>query len=164
MCCNPCIDKNMGNPDCFYHNSPNIYNFLPRGSLSWLLSLAVGLLEDIGYQLSDAIITYTPGMAASLGLTRYEQKLYPDGARFVDSDVFRPMTPFEERPMTIGYVGRLDAEKRIGLLLEAIDALPPEVDVSIVGDGMDAGAVQKAAAADPRITAHGWVAHDELPE
>jgi glycosyltransferase involved in cell wall biosynthesis len=102
-------------------------------------------------------------MAASLGLTRYEEKLYPDGARFVDTDAFRPMVPFEERPMTVGYVGRLDAEKRIGLLLAVIDALPPEIAVDIVGDGTDRAAVDAAADADPRITTHGWVAHAELP-
>jgi len=75
--------------------------------LAWLLSRAVGRLEQIGYQLADAIITYTPGMAASLGLTRYEEKLSPDGARFVDTEVFRPMT--------VSCVGRLVTEKRIGL-------------------------------------------------
>jgi glycosyltransferase involved in cell wall biosynthesis len=131
--------------------------------LAWLLSRAVGLLEQMGYQLADAIITYTPGMAASLGLTRYEEKLYTDGARFVDTDAFRPMTLFGERSMTVGYVGRLDAEKRIGLLLEVIDALPAEIAVDIVGDGTDAAAVEAAAAADARITTHGWVAHAELP-
>ena len=66
------------------------------------------------------------------------------------------MLPFEERPVTVAYVGRLDAEKRIGLLLEVIDALPPEVDVSIVSGGTDMDAVEKAAEVDPRITAHGW--------
>jgi len=58
------------------------------------LAGCVWLLEWFGYHLSDAIITYTPSMADELGLDRYADKLYPNGARYVDTDQFYPHVDF----------------------------------------------------------------------
>jgi glycosyltransferase involved in cell wall biosynthesis len=38
--------------------------------------------------------------------------------------------------LRLGYVGRIDAKKNVGLLLEAVAALPPHVRLEVAGDGI----------------------------
>jgi glycosyltransferase involved in cell wall biosynthesis len=130
------------------------------------LAGSVWLLERAGYRLADAIVTYTPSMAEELGLNSYEEKLYPNGARYVDAETFDVETPFEERENVVGFLGRLDEEKGIRTLAEVAKDLPDDVTFRFIGDGdlgpwlereleaeIDAGTVE--------IT--GWVDHDEVP-
>lgn len=131
-----------------------------------LLAGAVWTLERIGYRFSDAIVTYTPAMAAELGLEPYEHKLHPNGARFVDVDRFRPRTPFEERERTVGYLGRLDEEKGIRRLAEAAARLPEGVTFRFVGDGDLRGWLERELEeeiASGSVELAGWVDHDEVP-
>ena len=130
------------------------------------LAGVVWLLERTGYRLSDAIITYTPSMAEELGLDTYTKKLYPNGARYVDTGKFDVKTPFEKRDAVVGFLGRLDEEKGIRTLAAVAKELPDDVTFRFIGDGdlrpwlerelgdeIDAGQVE--------IT--GWVDHDEVP-
>lgn len=123
-------------------------------------------LEQLGYRLSDAIVTYTPEMASELGLVRYDDKLYPNGARYVDTERFRPHIPFEEREDVVGFLGRLDEEKNVRVLAAATRELPAGVTFRFIGDGdlrerlereladeVDSGAVEFT----------GWVDHEDVP-
>jgi glycosyltransferase involved in cell wall biosynthesis len=139
---------------------------IPR-FLARFLAGIVKTLENIGYKLADGIVTYTPAMASELGLNRYEEKLYPNGARYVDIDRFSPCTPYEERDRVVGYVGRLDEEKGIRTLAEVAKQLPEDVTFVFVGDGelwswlknelseeIESGTVEMI----------GWVDHENVPE
>jgi glycosyltransferase involved in cell wall biosynthesis len=131
-----------------------------------MLAGAVSLLEHVGYTLADAIVTYTPSMADELGLKRYAHKLYTDGARYVDLDHFRPKTAFEERPLTVGYLGRLDAEKGVPTLVEVAKRLPKEIGFRFVGDGDYRDIVERELEEDfesGRVKLTGWVDHAEVP-
>lgn len=135
-------------------------------ALARLLASAVRLLERLGLRLADAVVTYTPAMARELGLDRYEEKLYPHGTRYVDVETFRPETPFEERERRAGTIGRLDVEKGIDELGEAVGLLSEETAFVFVGDGdrrehiEDALADERAAG---RVELTGWLDHDEIP-
>ncbi|WP_248516816.1 glycosyltransferase family 4 protein [Salinarchaeum laminariae] len=137
------------------------------GALARLLVLPVELLERGSYRASDAIITYTPGMATELGLDRYESKLYTTGARYVNTDRFDVRVPFDERPRTVGFVGRIAEEKGIRTLAEVAKQLPKDVTFRFVGEGplspwLEAELVDEIAAGTVETT--GWVDHDEIPE
>ena len=128
---------------------------------------SVWLLERIGYRVADAIVTYTPSMAEELGLDRYEDKLYPNGARYVDTEKFRPMVPFEERDRVVGFLGRLDEEKGIRTLAEVAKRLPESVTFRFIGDGdlrpwLERELATKIDAGSVEIT--GWVDHEEVPK
>lgn len=130
------------------------------------LAGAVWTLERIGYRTADAIVTYTPAMASELGLGAYEHKLYPNGARFVNVERFRPRTPFEEREPTVGYLGRLDEEKGIRQLARAVPQLPEGVTFRFIGDGdlrewLERELTEEIAAGSAEVT--GWVDHGEVP-
>lgn len=132
-----------------------------------ILAGSVRVLERTGYQLSDGIVSYSPGMADQLGLYSYEEKLYTDGARFVDTERFSVSKPFSERERVVGFVGRFAEEKGIRTLASVATKLPDDITFRFVGDGplrdwlqrkvkseIDAGAVE----------IRGWVDHDEVPD
>ena len=136
------------------------------GILARLLAGSVSLLEAIGYCLCDAIITYTPSMAEELGLDRFEQKLYPYGARYIDLDRFYPYRSFTERDRVVGFLGRLDEEKGIETLVSVAERLPPDIRFRFIGDGarrewLEAELADEIAAGDIDVT--GWVDHKEVP-
>ncbi|ELZ13899.1 group 1 glycosyl transferase [Halovivax asiaticus JCM 14624] len=134
--------------------------------LARALALPVRVLERIGYSAADAVIAYTPGMARELGLERDSDTLFTNGARYVDTDRFRPTTPFDERDRTVGFVGRLDQEKGIHTLIQVARELPDDVTFRFVGDGALREQVETALADEIErgsVVVTGWVDHDEVP-
>lgn len=132
-----------------------------------LLAGTLRLVEQTGYRLSDAIITYTPEMARELGLDRYGAKLYPNGARYVDTDRFEPRVPFHRREQNVGFLGRLDEEKNIRTLAQVATELPEDVTFRFVGDGNLSGWLRRELAEEIErddVEVVGWIDHDEVPE
>jgi glycosyltransferase involved in cell wall biosynthesis len=62
------------------------------------------------------------------------------------------------------YAGRLSHEKGVGLLLDAWRRTTADVELRVVGSGPLAGAVERAARADPRIVAVGQVPRERMSE
>lgn len=132
-------------------------------------SLAGGVktLENVGYRLADAIVTYTPAMASELGLDRYEEKLYPDGARYVNTDRFYPHIPYEGREQVVGFLGRLDEEKRIRELAEVAKRLSDDVTFVFAGDGDLRDWLERELSEEIEsgsVEMLGWVDRKEVPE
>jgi len=131
-----------------------------------LLAGLISLLERMNYRLSDGIITYTPQMARQLGLKRYGAKLYPNGARFVDTDQFDVTVPFDERDQVVGFIGRLDIEKRVPALAAAAQQLPADVQFVFVGDGNYREALVDTLDEEidsGKVELVGWVDREEVP-
>jgi glycosyltransferase involved in cell wall biosynthesis len=136
------------------------------GPLARLLAGSLWALERLCYHLADAIVTYTPSMAAELGLERFEEKLYPHGARYVDTEAFAPEQPFEERDDVVGFVGRLDEEKCVRELGAAAREFPADATLRFVGDGPLRADLQRELSdlVDAgRVEFAGWVDHDDVP-
>lgn len=139
------------------------------GSVAYLLSRPVWLLERAGYTVADAILVLSPSMADDLNLRkpRYEKKLYEHGARPVDIDRFRPSVPYSERDRRIGYLGRLDEEKGVDVLTQVVKHLSDDITFVFVGDGalrprIENELSEKIESGAVEIT--GWVEHDEVPD
>jgi len=134
-------------------------------SLARFLAGTVALLERVSYRTAHGIVTYTPSMADELGLRRYDNKLYTDGARYVDTDRFRLTKPYEGREEAVGYVGRLDEEKGIRQLAEV--ARHVNARFVFVGDGNDRDWLENELADEIEagtVEVTGWVDYDEVPE
>lgn len=136
-------------------------------SIARLLAGSISTLESITYRLADAIVTYTSGMAMELGLTRYGEKLYSDGARFIDTDRFCVSVRYQDRETVVGYVGRFDPEKRLPVLADTAKALAEEVEFLFVGDGvyrqtLEAKLRDEIEAGSVTIT--GWIDREDLPK
>lgn len=135
--------------------------------LARLLSGAVRALERLGYVVADGAVTYTPSMARELGLDPDAPDVYPNGARYVRTDAFRPRVPFDDRERRVGFLGRLDEEKGVRELAKAAQHLPKDVTFSFVGDGdlrewLEDELAEEIAAG--RVEMRGWVDHDDVPQ
>jgi glycosyltransferase involved in cell wall biosynthesis len=112
------------------------------------------------------VVTYTPNMARELGLNPESSDVYPHGARYVDTEQFRPAISFEQRDTVVGFVGRLDEEKGIRTLAAVAQRLPDSVTFRFVGDGplyewLESelvGEIQEGS-----VELAGWVDHDDVP-
>jgi glycosyltransferase involved in cell wall biosynthesis len=105
-------------------------------------------------------------MARQLGLDRYDEKLHTNGARFVDTEQFDVHVPFEEREQVVGFLGRLDAEKRVPELAAAARRLPEDIRFVFVGDGDYREMLERELAAEierGKVEVVGWVGRDEVP-
>ena len=134
--------------------------------LARLLAGLVRALERAGFAAAHGVVTYTPSMARQLGVDPEAPDVYPRGARYVDTDRFRPETPYEKREEIVGFVGRLDEEKGIRTLAAVAERLPPGVTFRFVGDGdlrpwLERELADEIEAGEAELT--GWVDHDEVP-
>lgn len=151
-------------------NVPKSLELLWRESLPDVivrpLSGLVFSLQFLVYWMADAIVTYTPAMAEDLGLRRFEEKLYPHGARYADIETFSPMVPYEERKHAVGFVGRLDAEKNLETLADVAERLPNNVVFRFIGDGGGREWLETRLSEEireGRVECTGWVEHGDLP-
>jgi glycosyltransferase involved in cell wall biosynthesis len=62
---------------------------------------------------------------------------------YVDTELFQPAKPDAERPGRICFVGRLEGQKNLGSLLEAVEGL--KVELVLVGSGRLGGALAEEA-------------------
>lgn len=127
------------------------------------LAGSVWALERTCYHLADAIITYTPAMAAELDVDSFDSKLYTSGARYVDTETFAVQNPYQTRDHVVGFVGRLDEEKNVQTLARAARRLPENVTFRFVGDGPLRETLEGLTEDDSRAEFAGWVNHDEIP-
>ncbi|WP_276257378.1 glycosyltransferase family 4 protein [Haloglomus litoreum] len=131
-----------------------------------LLAGGLRALERLDYAIADGVVTYTPSMARELGLDPDSSRVYPNGARYVRTDEFRPLTPFAEREQRVGFLGRLDEEKGVRELARVAQRLPDDVTFSFIGDGdlrgwLEAELAEEIAAG--RVELRGWVDHEDVP-
>jgi len=130
------------------------------------LAGGIRALEWVGYTLADGIVTYTPSMAEELRLDAFESKLYPNGARYVDTDRFSPAGSFEDRESVVGFLGRIDEEKGIRTLAAVAEDLPDDVTFRFVGDGQLSEWLRDRLENDIEtgdVELTGWVDHDDVP-
>lgn len=131
-----------------------------------VLAGSVKLLEWAGYTLADGIVAYTPAMAEELGLDRFDEKLYPNGARYVDTEQFSPETPYEKRNAVVGFLGRLDEEKGVRKLAAVAQQLPENIQFRFVGGGELEAWLREELAGEiesGQVELTGWVDHEEVP-
>jgi glycosyltransferase involved in cell wall biosynthesis len=79
------------------------------------------------------------------------------------------VTPFPTDRQTLLYVGRLDEQKGVDLLIDALRFLetPSAYHLELVGDGPRRDQLERQVRREgwsQQVTFHGWVAHDQLPD
>ena len=128
------------------------------------------LLSILNRLLSDRIIVFADNMIQWAKLEKYAHKTSVTGMFFIDTDLFQIKIPHDERQNTIGYAGRLTAEKGI---LDFIYAIPlilrhrSDVDFLIVGDGLLSLQIReglKKKGLLEKVTLTDWIPHDEVAD
>ena len=117
-----------------FEGARELYRESPWGAA---LTRLIAFLEDLHYRLADRAVVYAPSCLTP-DLLKFRHKISIAARHFVDTDTFRVNKPLRDRERVIGYIGRLDADKGILELLEAIPLVleqSPDVAFFIGGDG-----------------------------
>jgi glycosyltransferase involved in cell wall biosynthesis len=128
------------------------------------------LLKRINCRLADGIIIYSQRLIEEWQLSGYRNKVVIAHEHFLDFDKFRPQKRLGERRGLIGYIGRLDPEKGILNLLEAIPmVLERDDNISFLlgGDGLLRSKVEEClsrAKLNDRASFVGYISHDKVPK
>lgn len=126
--------------------------------------VAARRLERLAVRAADAVIVATAGdrdtIVGRYGLARERTHLVPN---FVDTDAFRPLPDVPREPGRVTFVGRLDDQKNLPALIEAVSGLAGTT-LAIIGDGprraqLEAHARQSGA----NVAFLGMRPHGELP-
>jgi len=129
------------------------------------------LCEILALRLADLTITEIPhANLEDKTKLRYSRKLLPYAARFIDLDEFKIIIPFNNRKNVIGFVGRLERDKGIIELIQAIEIIRHgypklfrELIFYFIGDGSLRKYILKKVRGLDNVKVLGYVPHNELP-
>jgi glycosyltransferase involved in cell wall biosynthesis len=146
--------------------------FSRKGMRRWLYRAA--LWRNVCWGTDGAICHY-PGIRDQMRREGYKKPILIQTQIGVDPDLFKPDSAVRERVrrdlgldgFVIGFVGRLTEAKGVLNLLTALDDMPPDWQLLLVGDG-DAHAsveawIERHNYGD-RVKMTGYVPQDEVPE
>jgi len=126
--------------------------------------------EQLMFALLDGISPESKGVFDVLELDKYERKILPEGARFVDTSRFRVCTKFADRDLVAGYIGRLVRQKGITELVDAIPLIAKKKRVGFLigGSGALLDEVREkcervSTEEKVSITVPGWIPEQDLP-
>ena len=126
------------------------------------------LQDKILLSLIDYISPESESLITQLNLDRYEDKILPIGARFIDTDSFKIKKNINERKNIVGYVGRIRKEKGVMNFVEAVPLITrghKDVEFLIGGDGDLLNEIRRIKDANGyKITLPGWISKEEIPD
>ncbi len=126
-------------------------------------------LEPLTYRLSDKLIVYNEDIIDLAGLRKYNGKIVAVHRHFVNFDEYQWKDNIEQRNNVVTYVGRLDVEKGVLPLVEAIPLVLNKSDARfvIIGEGPLEDQIRSyltAQSVHDAVKLTGWIPHQELPD
>jgi glycosyltransferase involved in cell wall biosynthesis len=141
----------------------------PRDPQGFVVSLPK-ILVDLPYSYADKIVVYSPRLTSLWGLEKFRNKISIAHEHFINFTQFKRKTRYQDRPLLIGYIGRLSDEKGIRNLIAAIPAIRttyPGIFILIGGDGPlmeEIKAYVQTERLNDQVEFSGWISHDNLPD
>ena len=120
-------------------------------------------IESKVFHAADGIVVTTSAMRANIE-TRFSGlgKKITVIPNYVDTDIFAPaITSNNDDRKRLCFVGRLEPQKNIAVLIQAVNDL--DVDLDIIGQGVLHDQLRTIAASNPRINFLGTISHTMLP-
>jgi glycosyltransferase involved in cell wall biosynthesis len=121
-------------------------------------------LESMAFPRAAGVIVTSGEMEARLAAHRFRPRLacFPNG---VDTAVFSPGPVLKEPGCTVLYVGRLEPEKNLERLVEALAMVRERhIHLVLIGEGRQRQALeQQARATGLHLECRGMVPHGQLP-
>mgnify|MGYP005840040219 CR=1 FL=1 len=125
-------------------------------------SFLLSVLEWIGLHTANAIIVTTPALAKYVGYRVPIERIHliPNS---VDTDRFVPAERTSQGRRVV-FVGRLEPQKNVPMLVEALSQIQPTPELLLVGDGSERQRILLAARRKGvPVEATGVVPHEKLP-
>ncbi len=125
----------------------------------------ISLLETFSRYLCDIIILESVNIIKTLDLRKYHNKIFPDGAMFIDINNFESVKRISERKNLVGYFGRLSDEKGIinfAISIQRISKMRNDIEFIIGGDGPLREEVELIIKNKDKILA-GKIPHEKIP-
>ncbi|TAL50337.1 glycosyltransferase family 1 protein [Patescibacteria group bacterium] len=138
------------------------YSFAQRQGASTLKLAMISLIERLAYRSAHAIL-HTTQEDAALVQKRYhiDTKNLHVVPNWVNTDLFKPMD-VEKQPRTICFVGRLEAQKNLPALVEAMRGT--NARLVVYGDGSaQKKLAQQARDLQVNVDFQGRIANEDLP-
>lgn len=132
------IAERLGAPTVFVAWQ-NLYHAYP---------LPFARLEQYNYHRTAHIIAGNAAASEVLRRKGYQGPLSTFSVHGIDPEIYapQPRARHSDGAFVIGYIGRLVLYKGVGLLIEALDSLPPSVRLKLVGSGPDEEMLRRMAA------------------
>jgi glycosyltransferase involved in cell wall biosynthesis len=135
-----------------------------------LLYLFLIPLQLLSYNFADTIILYSPNLIKEWKLQNYSDKISIAHEQYVNINIFSDTTFLNNRPLLIGYIGRLSEEKGVQNFIRALPQLLSDRKDLLVFIGGD-GPLKKAIEIDlmnegvtARVDLPGWISQEDLPK
>jgi glycosyltransferase involved in cell wall biosynthesis len=139
------------------------FSALEQGVDSQIVAQSLAI-ECKVFRAADGIVVTTSAMRAAVQ-ARFSElndkvSVIPN---YVDTDHFNPaLTAKDYGQPRLCFVGRLDQQKNIKALIEAVSDL--DIDLDIIGQGVLYAQLSSIAAMNPRIRFLGAIPHKQLPD
>lgn len=130
---------------------------------------AMYVVQPLCYRLADDILVYSPNLIEEWYLAGHENKIKIACEHHVNIDNFRIIDHYADRPLTIGYVGRLSVEKGVIHFVHSINNIHkqcPDAKFVIAGAGPLEKEIKqyiKENNLNDFVQTIDWVNHDDLP-
>jgi glycosyltransferase involved in cell wall biosynthesis len=127
-------------------------------------------LELFNYYVSDFIILYSSKLIKEWNLSKYTKKIYIAQKHFLNFNLFNMNKKIDQRPYTVGYIGRLSDEKGSINFVQAIPIILStlnDVRFFIGGDGpLKDNILEEINNTKVKhcVKMEGWINHNELPK
>lgn len=134
------------------------------------LDLIIIPLHSLSYHLADKIVVYSPNLIKEWKLENYSDKIQIAQEHVINIDIYTATTPLYDRPLQIGYIGRLSEEKGVQNFIRAIPAiLNDRTDLSVLigGEGPLKEEIEsflQEKKLTNRVKLAGWISQVDLPE
>jgi glycosyltransferase involved in cell wall biosynthesis len=125
-------------------------------------AIMLWLLEQIGLRTASAVIVTTPSLAEHVRRTVVPERIYliPNS---IDTEQFAPADKLP-KSRTIIFVGRLEPQKNLFMLLDAVAQIRPRSRLVLIGDGSQREAlIERAGERGVWLDWQGVTAHEKLP-
>jgi glycosyltransferase involved in cell wall biosynthesis len=165
----PILSAKLLGKNVIFISSNSLIKFtdLNRNILYMLLN---NIVNSITHMLANKILISSDRLVCKNDLLKYKSKLFICSEHFVYPEKFKITKQLNERETLIGYIGRLNVEKGILNLIEAIpNVLTKLNDVSFLvgGDGPLRGEIEEyfhKYNLNNKIEFVGWIPHENLPK
>jgi glycosyltransferase involved in cell wall biosynthesis len=127
-------------------------------------------LQSLSYNIADSIVLYSQNLIKEWKLQNYSNKIFIARHHFINIDTFTATLPLFNRPILVGYIGRLSEEKGVQNFVRALPAMlnkRKDISVFIGGDGPLKDEIEAFLQAEKLtncVNLIGWITHDDLPD